>query len=307
MATGFLEALDAQLAAGHPLLGRASAELTRGFVLSQQTPEGGFHGRRKAADPYYTDFALRILNLTGVEAGPLQTAASYLGEAGIACGDVVSAFSLLNAARILKGHGFEVPLDCGGIGSALLRQLLPDGSFSHSNDSQPSVYQTFLAALVHEIGGQRMLRIQTAASAIAGLRCSDGGYSDRPGEKTGQTNPTAAALAFLALANALLAREAADAVSFLTRMQASDGGLRAHAAAPAGDLLSTFTGLVALSGLGALDRLRLSHVVEFVAPLRLAGGGYRSCEADSEADVEYTYYGVGILSLLSAHLGAAKR
>jgi prenyltransferase beta subunit len=258
MATGFLEALDARLAAGYASLGRASAELTRGFVLSQQTPEGGFHGRRNAADLYYTDFALRLLNLTGVEARPLQAAAGYLGRPG-ACGDVVSAFGLLNGARLLKGRGIEVPLDCGAIGLALIHQRLPDGSFSHSNESQPSAYQTFLAALVCEVLCQPMKRIQAAARAIAGLRCPDGGYSDRPGEKTGQTNSTAAALAFLTQAGALPARDAADAVSFLTRLQDPDGGLRAHAAAPAGDLLSTFTGLVALSGFGALDRLQIGR------------------------------------------------
>jgi len=306
MATRFLEALDAQLATGYASLGRTSPEPTLGFVLSQQTPEGGFHGRRDAADLYYTDFALRLLGLIGVEAQPLQRAAAYLGRAGGGCRDVVSAFGLLNAARILKGRGIEVPLDRRHITEVLLRQHLPAGGFAHPGDSQPSAYQTFLAALALEILDERMPRMEAAARAVAALRCPDGGYSDRPGEKTGQTNPTAAALAFLALANALPTRDAADAVSFLTRMQDANGGLRAPAAAPAGDLLSTFTGLVALSGFGALDRLRLSHVVEFVAPLGLVGGGYRSCEADSEADVEYTYYGVGILSLLGAHLRAAK-
>ena len=316
MATRFLEALDAQLATGYASLGRTSPEPTLGFVLSQQTPEGGFHGRRGAADLYYTDFALRLLGLIGVgENGdrhhfrrtkwclsPFSRAAGYLGRAGGACKDVVSAFGLLNAARILKGQGIEVPLDRRHITEVLHRQLLPAGGFAHPGDSQPSAYQTFLAALAFEILDETMPRMEAAARAVSALRCPDGGYSDRPGEKTGQTNPTAAALAFLALANALPAREAAEAADFLVRMVAPDVGLRAHAAAPAGDLLSSFTGMVALSGLGALGRLHLADVVHSMNSLRFEGGGYRSCEADAEADVEYTYYAWGILSLLAAHL-----
>jgi geranylgeranyl transferase type-2 subunit beta len=302
MGKSFLESLDLRLAAGLAPLARTLSAPALGFVLAHQTPEGGIRGRLGGADLYYTDFGLRILVLVGSDPEPLRRIGRYLEGFQEPPGDLITAFDLLNAARLLGSRGNEVSFEGRALEGALLRQRLPGGGFASPGDSVPSAYQTFIASLCHEILGREMPDAGAAVRDVARLAAPDGGYVDRPGGSTAQTNPTAAALAFLSAQGALDPEEAESAVEFLSRMQAGDGGLRAQPSAPGGDLLSTFTALAALAGVGALELLDLAAAGRFAMSLRTPEGGFRSCVADPEADVEYTYYGLGTLALLRAHL-----
>ena len=307
MSKSFLESLDRRLAAGLAPLARTLSGPALGFVLAHQTPEGGMRGRLGGADLYSTDFALRILVLLGSDREPLQRIGRYLEGLQEVPGDLITAFGLLNSARLLGSRGIQVSFDGRATEGALVRQRLPGGGFASPGDSVPSAYQTFLAGLCHEALGRAMPDAGAAVRDVSRLVDPDGGYCDRPGGSTAHTNPTAAALVFLSAQGVLDPEEAESAVEFLVRMQADDGGLRAQPSAPGGDLLSTFTALVALAVMGALELVDLAAAGRFAMSLRTPEGGFRSCASDPEADVEYTYYGLGTLALLRAHLDEASR
>lgn len=307
----YLEGLDALLAAGAARLGPAFVGRQLEWVRGRQQADGGFPGRQGGSDPYYSDFALRILGLFPEEQEARERAAGYWRGLDRPPADVVQCFHRLNAARILRRWGIEVPLDREALAVVLARQALPGGGFARPGGKVPSAYQTFLGALCADMAGaagEMALRLQESAAggvaAVSALRRPDGGYGDLPGDAAGQTNPAAAALGFFAL------REVGDpagreqTVRFLAAMQAPDGGLRAHPDAPVGDLLSTFTGLLTLAWLERLGEVDLAGVARFVRALAAPGGGFCAAPGDNEPDIEYTYYGIGTLALLRLHVEA---
>jgi len=113
------------------------------------------------------------------------------------------------------------------------------------------------------------------------------------------TNPTAAAVAFLASCGPLDESVAGEAARFVLAMQREDGGFAAHRAAPAPDLMSTFTSLVTLAELGAGRQVHLAQVARYIRNLLAPGGGFRATADDDTPDQEYTYFGLAALGLLS--------
>jgi geranylgeranyl transferase type-2 subunit beta len=162
------------------------------------------------------------------------------------------------------------------------------------------VYHTFLAALCHRMLGSEFAGGNDAAAFVLSCRCTDGGFADsaRHAAVEGGTNPTAAAVALLAMLGELDEATAMRAARFLASMQRLEGGFAANAAAPTADLLSTFTAPVALAELGGLNLAKLALVARFVQALRAPGGGFRGSADDDAPDVEYTYYGLGTFGLL---------
>ncbi|NQT21418.1 MAG: hypothetical protein HQ592_17055 [Planctomycetes bacterium] len=297
----FLTLLDESLEAGCELFGDVFARRHLAYVRSKQLPNGGFAGRMGGADPYYTDFAVRTLGMLDAWCEELELAANYLHNLNSRPKDITDCFNRLNIVRVLGRHAVECEINTSLISDALEEQRLPSRGFGRKGSKHISAYNTFLGMLCVEMLGENVTTTPNAATELAGLKCSDAGYCDVPGESAGQTNATAAALAFLWLTWSFL--EIDDATLwFLSTMQASDGGLRAHAAAPEGDLLSTFTGLVTLSNFNALDRIDLPAVGRFIKSTAAPGGGFSACCSDPEPDVEYTYYGLGTAALLRLHV-----
>jgi len=298
----FLETLDETLAAGSASLSGEFARMHLAYVRSRQSPDGGFAGRRGGSDPYYTDFALRVLGLLGSSGAELSAAARYAENLSRAPDNIVECFNRLNIARILAGHGIPCRPDETVIMAVLENHRLAWGGFTRAGGDAISVYNTFLALLCLQMLGKDASLPPEAAAETAGLKHSDGGYSDVAGESFGQTNATAAAVASLIIIGATDEIDADGTARFLASMQAPGGGLRTHKNAPGGDLLSTFTGLVTLSLLEALDRIDLPAVGRFVKAAAAPGGGFCACPGDREPDVEYTYYGIATVALLRSHV-----
>ncbi|HEY3377135.1 MAG TPA: prenyltransferase/squalene oxidase repeat-containing protein [Armatimonadota bacterium] len=299
MDIGYLDLLDALLLDGVSRLGEAFVARQVAFVRSAQRADGGFPGRLGPSDPYYTDFALRILML-GADATAAPRVAAYMDALPHDDGDIVAAFSRLHATRLLRVLGQNVR--ASQVHEAVWqRQGMTAGGFVRPGGKEISAYQTFLAALCAEMCDRTLPQREAAVARIAALQRADGGFSDLPSETQGQTNSTAAAIAFM-LMNGPLPPSVSHAAEFLLAMQAPDGGLRAHAGAPGGDLLSTFTGLLTLAGLDALPRLDLPALARFLRHLALPHGGFRAALADEDADIEYTYYGLATLAILKAAL-----
>ncbi len=294
----YLDLLDRILRGGAQALGEPFREAQAAWIEGCELSEGAFASRRgDRADLYYTDFALRALDLIAPQSPAFSNTSHHLQWHARAPADLTEAFSLLSCARVLQRHGGRVRADRPPVEQALAAQALPEGGFGPLGQRTISAYQTFLGLLcVQMIGGATSP--EAALSQIAALQRPSGGFAERPDDSLAQTNATAAAAAVLLMGNALDHADLAAAGRFLVQSQAPDGGLRAHAEAPAGDLLSTFTGLLTLALIGEPRQLDLPGLARFVRNAAHPDGGFGAMPGDPGADVEYTFYGIATLSLL---------
>lgn len=290
--------VDAILQQGAKLISPTLKERVAAFALDHRQGDGGFKGRAGSSDPYYTDFALRILALTKPEeVGPSLLYSLYDGPIE----DIPELFSRLSIAE-LCGQSAPAPTQ-----ECLSRWRLPSGCFMRS-DRLPSAYCTFLGALCEDMAGIGHWTDDVAIGEILKLQQSDGGFVDC-GRGLSQTNPTCAAIGYLLRALMIEASPSvlgsmARASQFLKRMEHPNGGFLACADAAIPDLLSTFTAMVSLELTGFLDKETLKRGVRFAGSMATPNGGFRSCASDPEADVEYAYYGLGCLCLAAAKAGA---
>lgn len=330
-----LDRIEGPLRAGVARLGRPFIAAQVAWLEARQARGGGFSGRAGPPDAYYTDFALRALDLVAPDSPAFAAAAPFVRRQPPPV-DLVGAFSRLSCERILlrrglgagsptcdeqresgahasragspiydaSAHGDETPgarlLDHEALRAVVERQALPGGGFAvRPGSTELSAYRSLLGAL-----GLQMLGLEPmpAAGPLRSLRRDSGGFAERPGELRAQTSATAAVLAVLALEGALTVEEADGAARFLATMQGADGGLRAHATAPAGDLLSTCTGLLTV-GAAAVETLDLPALGRFARSVARSGGGFGATPSDPGADVEYTWYGLATLALLYAAAG----
>jgi len=300
MALGFLEQLDSWLKDGWRMLAPAMRDSVNAAVKPFAEADGGYRGRHGSSDRYYTDFAVRLLDLGDTPRSEFQRVADFLRKQP-ADADLVHLFCHLNTVRLLRNRKVETASSVN-VRRILDAQQADQGGYAHPGRSEPSAYLTFLAALVCEMTDDVFPEPAKAAAALRGLRQEDGGFSNEPANVPSQASTTAAAVAALGLLGQMDAQETAKAALFLAQLQTPDGGIRAHRDAPEADLLSTFTVLTSLAGMGALDLVRLAPIGRYVLGLRTAEGGFRGMSADPEYDIEYTYYGLGSLCLLQAYL-----
>lgn len=304
----YLSHLARDLATGVARLPQRFRSRHAGYIASRQRSDGGFPGRSDASDLYYTAFALRALAALGVEDHAVwRRAAAYVRSVLDEPTGVVDCFSLLHAKQLLtvRGHQCWTPEEDSRTAThceAVLRHFQArDGGWGRTERDTASLYHTFLAALSHEPLGLPLPNPKAIAGLVQARRCADSGFSDLGVTRHGETNPTAAASALLAMAGALTSDVAQPMACFLVSMQRPEGGFAAHAGAPTPDLLSTFTALVALATVDALPRADLPLAARYVQRLAARSGGFRGVEAHDQPDVEYTYYGLGAAGLLSAH------
>ena len=289
---GYLDWLDGSLRHGCRELPDAFVRRHMDYVRCCQNPDGGFPGPRGDSDLYYTEFALRALNLgEGADDGETwRRAADYLRSFDRTPDDIVECFCVLHSAEMLRYRGESV--------------AMPD---AYPKGDAPGLYGAFLAALCHQLLGEEMPDMEATARGVLNRQGEDGGFRDRQADccAAGGVNPTAAAIGLLTMAGSLDSQAASSAADFITGLQAEDGGFLAHADAPGSDLMSTFTALVSLQALGALRKARLSDAGRYAQSLSEPEGGFRGARTATAPDVEYTFYGLGTLSLLA--LAAAGR
>jgi geranylgeranyl transferase type-2 subunit beta len=307
----YLARLQEQLSSGVARLPESFCARQEAYLVACQVQNGGFPGRRGQADLYYTRFALQALALLGLEAkSPVwRRSAGYLRGLRQPPASVIDCLAFLHVAYLLDTRGY-LPAPAR-IKSRTVDEILAilaccrtsDGGFAVSpevaaSSRQGETYHTFLAALCYNLVGKSLPDQDRAVELVLAHRSLDGGFAEVSGRAAGQTNPTAAAIALLQLADRLGAAVSQETAAWLQSMQSPDGGLRAHAAAES-DLLSTFTGLQTLDSLGELRRVRLGAAARFVRALAAESGGFRATAHDAAPDVEYTFYGLGVLGLLA--------
>jgi hypothetical protein len=268
----------------------------RESVLAHQEDDGGFHGRAGPADDWYTDFAVRILALTGGAEGALRRASAWLAQRQ-SPPDLAAAHARVNAAFTLAQLGLPTRLDRVAIGGALAAQTVT-GGYAQPGGRTASLCQLFLADRTFDLLGRELPDRRHLIVAAAAWQGIDGGFADSAGGDSLAT-ATAAAVTLLARHRALDPIVAERAAMYGVSLQGGDGGVRVHAGLVQGDLLATCTLVWALSSCGHLGSLRLGDLARFVQACR-HGGGFGACPGDVGSDPEYVFYGLGTLGLLAA-------
>lgn len=303
----YLVRLHDRLAAGLRGFAPDRAARHRRFILSQQQPDGGFRGREGESDLYYTAFAVRTLALLGVDAQTWSDIAGYARRLDWRTMGIIDLMNWLSIAVLLQLHaGVDVlASETGDWRAAMLARLermrRPDGGYAKGDEgASGSTYHSFLVLLSYELLGASPPRPNALIQFFFDRQRDDGGFVEiAPMRKSG-TNPTAAAVASLAILGALDAELRDDVRGFLQDVRDDDGGFRANSRIPFSDALSTFTGLLTALDVGAprlLDIDELRRLIE--GQLEFPTGGFRAAAWDTQADVEYTFYGLGVLGLSS--------
>jgi geranylgeranyl transferase type-2 subunit beta len=276
------------------------------YLSSCQNTDGGFGGRDPASDLYYTAFGLRGMTLLG-ELTPdvAGRSADYLRQRLQGSATAVDFFSLLYASALVQiGSGIDVLADAPAnwperVAALLASFRTPDGGYGKAPNSPfGSTYHTFLVALCYEMLGRELPDPSAVAEFIRSRRREDGGFVEMKQMKRSGTNPTAAAVGTLQLAESLDEETKTGVVKMLTGLQSPEGGLMANSRIPLADLLSTFTGCWTLQECGGLDRIDRAAALRYVKTLECPEGGFHGGSWDNGFDVEYTFYGLGAIGLL---------
>jgi geranylgeranyl transferase type-2 subunit beta len=307
----YLLRLTARLAEG---LARLPAEVRQrhaAWLASVQNADGGFSGREGGSDLYYTGFALRSLAvLDALTSSRCEQTARFLRTALTQQASVVDFFSLLYSCLLVQAGGGPdalagSPADWPDrVATTLEGFRTADGGYAKGpGGASGSTYHTFLVALCYQLLGRDVPRPEEIVRFVLSRRRDDGGFVEIAPMRRSGTNPTAAAVGLLSIAEPAvgpMAEEVREGViGFLAEMPSLEGGLRANSRVPLADLLSTFTASWTLGELGALDRLEAESVRGYAESVEREQGGFHGGLWDEGFDVEYTFYGLGVLGLFA--------
>lgn len=267
------------------------------FIRGRQQADGGFSGRGRGSDLYYTVFAGATLLALG-HPPAVRPLSRYLDRFGDGSGcDFVHLTALIRCRAAL-------PLPVArrrarDLLPRLERHRAPDGGYRHEQVNPPAgtAYGGFLAALAYREAEAPMPDAARALDAVRALRTPDGGYANAPGLATATTTATAAVVLLRHWQNEPSDAAAVDA---LEACRCPRGGYRASTAAPAPDLLSTATALYARHTIGLPPRpaIDCSHL-DYLESLWHEDGGFRGHADDPVADCEYTFYALLALGSLN--------
>ncbi len=285
-----------QVARLAPKLLGDSADLVRGFLLSQQHPGGGFTDRAGNPDLYYTVFGLEGLLALRADL-PITATAAYLTAFGDGRDlDFVHLACLARSwAALPKELRSSVPADA--ILGHVETYRSGDGGYAvTAGQADGTLYGCFLALGTYQDLGRSLPDPAGMLTCATRLRAADGGYANQLDVPQGLTPSTAAAVTLFRTLDGPAHPELA---AWLFARCRPEGGFFATPMAPLPDLLSTATALHALSGLHAdLDAIR-EPCLDFLDTLWTAKGAFHGHWADDAIDCEYTYYGL----LALGHLG----
>lgn len=277
--------------AGVPLLGDAAPRMAA-FVNSLANPDGGFRGRSRASDLYYTAFALGCLNALGAALPPRLP--DFLDGFGLGQGlDLVHAVCLANClAHAGRDPGVERRRHLSGI---ILSHRSTDGGFHPTpGQAQGTAYAAFLAFgalqdLEQPLPDRESLRLLASLQA---LRTADGGYSNERSQAMGLTAITAGVVA---LQRCLGCKPDPSLTAWLLARALPSGGFSAGPLIPMADLLSTATALQALQLQGQEHRPLRNAVLRFLDTVWHESGAFCGHALDRHLDCEYTWYGLHCL------------
>jgi geranylgeranyl transferase type-2 subunit beta len=304
----YLQRLTGRLVDGLDRLPAQWRERHIEWLRSVQNADGGFSGREGGSDLYYTGFALRSLAvLQGLTPELCTRTATFLRQKMGEPASVIDFFSLLVSCFLVSIGGgpdvlAEVPADWPERTANMLEGFrTADGGYAKAQGAASgSTYHSFLVMLALELVNKQVPRVEDLVKFVKSRRRDDGGYVEIAPMRRSGTNPTAAGVGILQMANALDAEARAAVIEFLAQLPSEfEGGIRANDRSPAADLLSTFTGSWTMAQLDALDRLDVNALREYAESCEMPTGGFRGGLWDDGIDVEYTFYGLGVLGLLA--------
>ncbi len=266
------------------------------FLTASINPDGGFKGRDKQSDLYYTVFGLEALLALG---GTFPRNKIFNFVQGFIDKDTVDLVHLAAAIRCC------VNLSEGDIEKSLREKFIKDLERFRSKDGgfanemgveHGTAYGCFFALIAYQDLQTDMPAHTKVAQCIGALAIPDGGFTNNAKIKTASTNATAAAMIVLNHLHQSSDKKNAD---WLFNQCTSDGGFVAMPMAPIPDLLSTATALHGLAVTGfEIDTIK-ERCLDFVDSLWCGKGGFYGNWTDDIVDCEYTYYGL----LALGHLG----
>ena len=311
MPLSYLLTLADRLAGGLRGLDPARRARHRDFLLSQQTPDGGFRGRDLdgeglPGDLYYTGFAARALGILGdYDCRVAEGTARFLATHDPLRLGPIDLVSWLYAALVTQAAGGRDPLATAPpdwpdrLAAQLEATRAADGGYAKTPEGAAgSVYTSFLVALTYELLGRPVPAPNRLAQFLYDMQRDDGGFVEIAPVKRSGTNPTAAAAVLLKLLGLADAELNADLRGFLGEVTDPSGGVRANTRIPFPDGLSTFTALLMCRDLALPDPAPAAQTRGWIeSELELPPGGFRGAAWDTTADAEYTFYGLGVLAL----------
>jgi len=266
------------------------------FLTTSINPDGGFKGRDKQSDLYYTVFGLEaLLALDGTF--PRNQIFNFIqGFTKKDPIDLVHLAALIRCFANLSEGGIEKKLREKFIRD-LERFRSKDGGFANDTGvDHGTAYGCFFALAAYQDLQIDMPGHTGVLQCIQALSIANGGFTNNTKIKTASTNATAAALIVLNHLSQSSYKKAAD---WLFAQCTSSGGFLAIPMAPVPDLLSTATALHALAVTGyRIDTIK-ERCLDFVDSLWCSKGGFYGNWTDTILDCEYTYYGL----LALGHLG----
>ena len=244
----------------------------RSYLLSQQTPQGGFADRGGKCDLYYTLFGWYIAEAFAVKEA-IEPLKKYVVKT-VSDNNLTGVYRYCGAILYAKLIGPDATTE------KLRLQIVKD--LTYSDSSQPG-YSSFLGMLAlyymedfYNI--QRIINQHKRISSSNDLPC-----------------PVVAANAVML---GIGGTPQSEAIRVLKSFYRGKGGFAALHQAPAEDLLSTAVALYALHFLNDDIRLIKPECLTFVDDL-YDNGGFRATHFDTLTDVEYTFYGLLALGSLS--------
>lgn len=282
------------------LLVEESARQIASFVLRRLNPDGGFRGRTKDSDLYYTLFGIQCLQALDYPF-PVNRVAGYLERFGD--GQDLDFVHLACLARCLA----KLPQTARhpGTAHAVLRNIekhrIPGCGYRlTAHAPHDSIYASFLAYLAYEDSGEEIPDPRGLVRCVESLRTPDCAYADRPGVPGGTVTVSAAAAVLLHYLG-----ESVDPFvgQWLAGCSLPNGGFKAAKLVPVPDLLSTAVALYALRTMNypMADMVPLVEPnLAFIEDVWDESGGFCGHVLDRIPDCEYTYYGLlglGVLTL----------
>ena len=266
------------------------------FLTTSINPDGGFKGRGKQSDLYYTVFGLEALLALG-STFPRNQISTFIQESTKKDPiDLVHLAAIIRCCANLSDNCIEKTLR-DKFTKDLEKFRSEDGGFANDTGSKHgTAYSCFFALTAYQDLQIDMPGHTRVARCIQALSVPGGGFTNNTKIKTAATNATAAAMIVLNHLNQSSDKKNAD---WLFTQCTSDGGFLAMPMAPAADLLSTATALHALAITGReIDTIK-NKCLDFIDSLWCGEGGFYSNWMDAVIDCEYTYYGL----LALGHLG----
>ncbi|MCP4374663.1 MAG: hypothetical protein GY794_00570 [bacterium] len=265
------------------LLGESSS-LVVSFVKGQLTESGGFRGRSRQPDLYYSLFAIETLLALG-------SAIPETFSAWIASIDEQSDLDLVHLACLARCRAaLGVTDNTKTMLGRIETHRSDDGGYSEAPAGHAgTVYGSFLALGALQDIGATPDDPDAIAESIERLQVPEGGFGNSPDIPGASVPATAAGITALRH----LGRPVNESASaWLSGQIRDDGGMGAWGGAPMSDLLSTAVGLHALQHCGMTFDDTRERSLDFIDSLWSSRGSFRGHPGDETFDCEYTFYGL---------------